>query len=93
MFFFGVSLVVEGTSEWGPAGGDDVGIRHCGTEVFVSEQLLYLPDVVSFQEQMGGKGVAERVRASGPRDSCFQHGEAECPLDCGSVNMVAFECG
>ena len=42
-----------------------------GGEVFVSEQLLYDPQVGSVLEQMGGKRVAESVGRNGLGDTRF----------------------
>ena len=48
---------VEGAADSVSSAVEDVGVDHGGLDVFVAEELLYGPDIVTALEQMGGEGV------------------------------------
>lgn len=43
----------------------DMGVDHRGAHILVAQELLDGPDVVAILEEVGGKGVSERVRGAG----------------------------
>jgi hypothetical protein len=52
---------VEGAADGSCAAVEDVGVNHRGGDVVVAEELLDGADVVTGLEEMGGKGMSERV--------------------------------
>ena len=67
----------------------DMRVDHRGTYVFVAEQLLDGPDVVTGFEQMGGEGMPKGVAADVFDDSSFADGFLYCPLEDRFVNVVS----
>ena len=52
-----------------------MGVNHCGSDVFVTEELLNGTDVVSGFKQMGGETVSEGVAACRFSDSGCSDGQ------------------
>ncbi len=57
-------LGVEGGFDREAAALEDVGIDHCGFDVFVAEEFLNGANVVVVLEEVGGKGMPEGVRSN-----------------------------
>src|SRR5690606_24867719 len=68
---------VERTDHAAAAAVEHVGVDRRGGDVLVPEQLLDGADVVAVLEQVGGEGVAQRVR----RDRLVDAGRAPRPAD------------
>ncbi len=51
---------------------ENMGVDHRGADVSVTEQFLDRPNIVSFLEEVSGKGMAERVAG----DVLFDVGQA-----------------
>ena len=66
----------------------DVGVNHRGLDVFVSEQLLDRPDVMSGHEEVGREAVAECVRADLLGDVRFPCGTSDGSLNHRFVEVV-----
>ena len=58
----------------------DVGVDHGGLDIFVTEQLLDRPDVVAVLQEVGRKGMPERVAGGLLRNTCPQLREPHRPL-------------
>ena len=57
-----------------------MGINHRSLQVFVAEEFLDCPDVVSLLDEVGGKAVPEGVDGGLLVDACFECGIFERPL-------------
>ena len=65
-----------------------MGVDHRRAYVSVAQQLLDRPNIIAIFQQMGGKGVTERMTACRFGDPCFQSGFLEGPLQNGLVQVV-----
>src|SRR5438067_13037507 len=70
----GRTAPVERTAHGLRALAHDVRVDHGGLEIRVDEKLLHRADVVTIFEQVGGKGVPQRVTAGGLSESRLTHG-------------------
>ena len=52
---------IERTPHTSPTALQDMGVDHRRADVFVSQQFLHRPNVVTVLQQMRGKAVAERI--------------------------------
>ena len=68
---------------------EDVRVDHRGLHVFVSEEFLDGPDVVSGHQQVSGEGVAESVAAHSLVDPCVANGLFYRPMDDRVVQVMA----
>ena len=79
---------VHGTANSRGAAVQDMSVDHGGLDVAVAEEFLDGADIVAVFEQVGGKGMAERVAASALRESGFKHSLVDCFLEKGFVEMI-----
>ena len=56
-----VCLTIQRASHSASAAIEDVGIDHCGIEIFVPEQFLNCPDVVTRFQQVSSEAMTKRV--------------------------------
>ena len=67
----------------------NVSVDHGGFDIFVSEQFLYGPYVVSSLKKMGGEGVSEGVRGDAFLQFDGARSFANASLKGGFVDVVA----
>ena len=53
---------------------EDMRREHRGLDIFVAQQLLDRPNIRAILQEVGSKGVAERITACRFGDSCFMSG-------------------
>ena len=63
-------------------------VDHRGTHVLVTQQLLNRPSIIPVLQQVGCKGVAQRMAACWLGDPGFQSGCLEGALQDGLVQVV-----
>src|SRR5207247_1070351 len=71
---------------WAPV--QDVRVDHGRADVLVAEELLDCPNVVAVLQQVGGKGVAERVAAHALGDARPKGGNPDGALEDGFVKVM-----
>ena len=68
------SVLVQGAADGEAASVEDMGIDHCGFDVFVAEEFLDGADVVAILQQVGGEGVAKGMGADALGDASLAGG-------------------
>ena len=70
-------LLIQGAADGEATSIEDVGVDHGCLDVFVAEEFLDCPDVITGLEQVGGEGMTEGMTS----DVFVDTGLASCPFD------------
>jgi hypothetical protein len=66
----------------------NVGVNHCRGDVFVAQQFLDGPDIVSILEQVGGEAVPKGMAARGLCNASRADGVFDCVLQIFLADVV-----